>query len=181
MTTALAQPTLADLAAKLDALAAQVALLADSKRESELAGRQWNDLAADVVPVAGAVFGRVVAELEERRDYFTFAQAGLGVVDQVVTSFTEEDVEQLGDNIVLILHTVKEMTQPEVMRLLQRTARVVRADGDTATPSMLGLLREMRDPAVKRGLHRLLTILRSLVADEDGAHSEEHQPDERRP
>ena len=37
----------------------------------------------------------------EERGYFEFAKAGLGVVDRVVTNFTEEDVEQLGDNVVL--------------------------------------------------------------------------------
>ena len=39
-------------------------------------------------------------------------------MDQVVTSFTEEDVRQLGDNVVLILNTVKAMTQPEIMNMV---------------------------------------------------------------
>ena len=33
----------------------------------------------------------------------------------MVTSFGEDDVAALGDNVVLILNTLKEMTQPEVM------------------------------------------------------------------
>ena len=44
----------------------------------------------------------VLAELEHK-GYFAFAQGGLHIVDNIVTSFTEEDVERLGDNIVLIL------------------------------------------------------------------------------
>ena len=39
-------------------------------------------------------------------------------MDQVVTSFGEEDVKQLGDNVVLILNTVKSLTQPEMLNLV---------------------------------------------------------------
>jgi uncharacterized protein YjgD (DUF1641 family) len=78
-----------------------------------------------------------------------------------VTSFSEDDVNQLGDNVVLILETVKEMTQPEVMELLQRTAQSLEEE-ITQTPSTLALLRQMRDPEVKRGLARMLQVLRSF-------------------
>lgn len=104
------------------------------------------------------------AELEEK-GYFTFAQGGMEIADRVVTSFTEEDVQALGDNIVLILNTVKEMTQPEVMNLLSRTAVEVQEIEDSPAgppPSTFALLRQMRDPEVRRGLARALTVLRSL-------------------
>jgi uncharacterized protein YjgD (DUF1641 family) len=121
------------------------------------------DLLADVGPLSGEISLRMMEALDgyEQRGYFRFAKSGLGVVDRVVTSFSEEDVEQLGDNIVLILNTVKEMTQPEVMQLLQRTASHVR----TAEPTevgFLGLLRRLRDPKTRRGLGRVLEILESL-------------------
>ena len=181
MTATTAEPTLADIAARLDTLSSQVEALAECNRERELARQVWTDLSADVTPVATAAFGRVVTELEERRNYFPFAKAGLGVMDRVVDSFTEDDVEQLGDNIVLILHTIKEMTQPEIMRALQRTAKVVRED-DRETPSLRRLLGEMRDPAVKRGLHRLLAVLRSLSeeSEEEITYNGQQAREERR-
>ncbi|MCO5191292.1 MAG: hypothetical protein M9918_24275 [Anaerolineae bacterium] len=43
----------------------------------------------------------------------------MGILDRIVTNYTEDDIEQLGENIVLILDTLKEMTQPELMRLLR--------------------------------------------------------------
>ena len=61
----------------------------------------------------------------ERKGYFTFVQGGMEILDTVVSNFTEDDVRQLGDNIVLILNTVKEMTQPEAMHLLRSTATVM--------------------------------------------------------
>ena len=80
-----------------------------------------------------------------------------------MSSFTEEDVNALGDNIVLILNTVKDMTQPEIMGMLQRTIHTVQEQEEPSEPpSMIGLLKEMRDPDVRRGLGRLLAVLRSM-------------------
>ncbi len=121
------------------------------------------DLAADLGPLTGEITLRLMRALDayEQRGYFGFAKGGLEVVDQVVTSFSEDDLAQLGDNIVLILNTVKEMTQPEVMRLLARTASQVR----TAQPTevgLFGMMRRMRDPQVRRGLGRMIEILQSM-------------------
>ena len=105
-----------------------------------------------------------LASLDER-GYFDIGRSGLGVIDRVVTSFTEEDVEALGDNIVLILQTVREMTQPEVMQMLQRTFTTVQNEElvePTEPPGTLALLREMRQPEVRRGLSKALHMLRSL-------------------
>ena len=95
-------------------------------------------------------------------------------MDRVVTSYTEEDVEALGDNIVLILNTVKEMTQPEVMSMLQRTFESVQEEEthfEETPPGALALFREMRDPDVRRGLNKVVSMLRS-VGEEPAAELE---------
>ncbi|HYA01064.1 MAG TPA: DUF1641 domain-containing protein [Candidatus Binatia bacterium] len=132
-------------------------------------------LADEVGPLttpAMASLNRRLEQLDER-GYFSFARQAAGVVDTVVTAFTEEDVRLLGENIVLILQTVKQMTQPEVMNLLGRTARSLQ-DGDTdtvvATPSSLSLLRQLRDPMVRRGLARVLATLRAVGAEAAPPH-----------
>lgn len=98
----------------------------------------------------------------ERKGYFTFMRGGLEIMGRVVTSFDEEDVRQLGENIVLILETVKEMTQPEMMRLLQNTAVVMRQEEIGEDVSLLALLRQLNDPAVRRGLAKTLAIVRTV-------------------
>lgn len=122
------------------------------------------ELAGEVGEVGGVVFESLIERLDElgRRGYFEFAVGLLGVTDRIVTSFGEDDLRLLGENVVLILETVKEMTQPEVMRMLQRTARVLRDDEEPEKLSLFRLLREMRDPEVKLGLHRMLAVLRGL-------------------
>lgn len=127
-----------------------------------------SELAGDASHLAGPVMASLTGRLGEleRRGYLDFARSGLGVVDRIVTSYTEEDVEALGDNIVLILDTVRQMTQPEIMSMLSRTLTTVgEAEEPAEPPSMFALLREMRDPQTRRGLARVLTMLRSVGED----------------
>jgi uncharacterized protein YjgD (DUF1641 family) len=123
------------------------------------------ELGRDVAPLSTLAMGAVTERLQvmEEKGYFDFARSGLGIVDRIVTGYTEEDVEALGDNIVLILDTVKQMTQPEVMGMLRRTVVTVReAEEPAEPPSLFAILKEMRDPTTRRGLARVLTMLRSV-------------------
>lgn len=124
------------------------------------------ELASEVTPLAEPAMQKLTESLAEleRRGYFGFARNGLGIVDRVVTSFTEEDVQALGENIVLILQAVREMTQPEVMALVRRTMVTVREDESAyaTPPSTFALLRQMRDPEVRRGLARVMDMLRTI-------------------
>ena len=64
-----------------------------------------SELLQDVGPLSNDAFMTVMMQLDEmeRKGYFTFVQGGLDMMDHIVTSFSEEDVQQLTDNIVLIL------------------------------------------------------------------------------
>ncbi len=83
-----------------------------------------SELMHTVNSLRGAGLAKVTDVLAAADDkgYFVFAREGSRIADRVVTEFTEEDVQALGDNVVTILNAVKEMTQPEVMGLVQRTA-----------------------------------------------------------
>lgn len=134
------------------------------------------DLVEDVGPLSREAFATALQLLDDadRRGYFAFARASLGVVDQVVANFTEDDVVQLGDNIVLILETVKEMTQPEIMAVLyrmieamQRQQAAMQVEPDEP-PSTWQLLRRMRQPEVRRGLGRALNTLSAVSSVDVG-------------
>ena len=101
-------------------------------------------------------------EMERKRVISLFLPRWHGIVDNVVASFTEEDVRQLGDNVVLILQTVKEMTQPEIMTMMRNTVTVMRDEDSPADVSMFSILRQLNDPAVKRGLSKTLSVLRTV-------------------
>jgi uncharacterized protein YjgD (DUF1641 family) len=134
--------------------------------------RAMSALADEVGPLATPAVASLTARLQQldERGYFSFAREAAGVLDQVVGSFSDDDVRLLGENIVLILQTVKQMTQPEVMTMLRRTALTVQeaqVAGSDESPSTLALLRQLRDPSVRRGIAQMLTTLRALGTSAD--------------
>lgn len=159
---------LEDVDVTLEDLGRFLTVMASALPALEKAMLQLNsisELAGDASHLAEPVMEsltRRMAELESR-GYVDFARSGWGIVDRVVTSYTEEDVEALGENIVLILDTVRQMTQPEVMSMLRRTLDTVGDTDESAEPpSLLGLFKEIRRPETRRGLARVLTMLRSV-------------------
>ena len=128
------------------------------------------DFVQDAAPLTKDMMTEATARLGEleRKGYFGFLRQGGYVLDQVVTSFGEEDVRQLGDNVVLILNTVKSLTQPEMMNLVNGLtagfhAAEAEAQAGRLDASLLGLLRQMRDPEVRRGLAITLATLKRVA------------------
>jgi uncharacterized protein YjgD (DUF1641 family) len=158
-----ADDRLAAIEARLDALLAHA-----ERRDAELA--PLRDLAAEVGVLAGPVTASVTAHAAawDERGYLDFARSGGRVIDRIVTAFDAEDVEALGDNVVLMLETLRDLTQPEILQLLRQTADSVGHLEPPPTgppPSTFALLKELRDPEVRRGLARMLEVLRSVGAD----------------
>jgi uncharacterized protein YjgD (DUF1641 family) len=122
------------------------------------------DLSREVAPLSRDVFITAMTQLDEmeRKGYFTFIQGGLEIMDKVVTNFSEEDIRNLGENIVLILETVKEMTQPEIMQMMRTTATVMRDEDVPEKVSMFALVRQLNDPGVRRGLAKTLEVLKTF-------------------
>lgn len=129
-----------------------------------------NDLMLDLGPIVNDAFLQAVGQLDEmeRKGYFAAIREGVYVLDNIVEAFGPEDVRALGDNIVTILSTVREMTQPEIMHTAQNLARTfnvpeVRREG--LDVSYLGLIKQMRDPEMRRGLALTLTLLKAIGSD----------------
>lgn len=120
------------------------------------------DLVQTMGPLANEAFGKSIDMLSdlESKGYFTFVRGGKSIVDNVVTSFTEDDVQRLGDNVVLMLNTVKDMTQPEILNFVRNTLLVAEKEIEKPVDiSTLGLLRQMQDPAVRRGLALTMRVM----------------------
>ena len=129
------------------------------------------DLVDTVSPLADEAFGKAVDSLTamERKGYFTFARGGQRIMDNVVTSFTEDDVNRLSDNVVLILNTVKDMTQPEIMNFVRNTLLVSEQEIEKPVDiSYRGLMRQMRDPEVRRGLALTMRVLHVVGSQASG-------------
>ena len=132
------------------------------------------DFVDDAGTLTNEAFVKVLSTLEafEQRGYFEFANAGLGVVDQVVTAYSKEDVEALGDNVVQMLDIVKNLTQPEMLAVATRMLDAVQRQQAAAElepvepPGLFALAGQMRDPEVRRGLARALNTFKVVSATE---------------
>jgi hypothetical protein len=131
------------------------------------------ELVDDAAPLGADVMAMLTDRLAEaeRKGYFTFAGAALGVADRVVTNYDEHDVELLGDNVVAMLDALREVTQPEMLAFIGRALDAVKAEQAAVAsepaeaPSLWSLLRQVRDPDVRRGVGRALHTLRAVSAE----------------
>lgn len=145
------------LEARLDRIAADVAFLADRQRRQA-------ELIEELTPVmkqAMAVATTNLAELE-RKGYFRFGKAALSVADRVVGEYGEEDLADFARNVVNILDTFRELTQPEVLAVVREATEVVEHRDSVEPLGVIGLVRAAGDAEVQRGMSVLMELLRHL-------------------
>lgn len=123
-------------------------------------------LSDDVNRIGQEVFNQTVETLDrfERQGYFTFMQEAWKIFERIVEEFSEEDVRALGDNIVTILSTVRNMTQPEILSLANNAVEAISSEPPVEDPpSTLRLVREFSDPQVRKGLARMINVVKVLA------------------
>ena len=128
------------------------------------------DLGQIINPIAKEGVDKLTSVLTEleAKGYFGFGRSSMRILDNIVTSFSEDDVNRLGDNVVLILNTVKDMTQPEIMTFVRNTFKVAEKEVEKPVNTSYGaLISQMRDPVVRRGLALTLRVLR-VIGDQAG-------------
>ena len=125
------------------------------------------DFLNDSAPLFREYIIDFMAKLDEfdRRGYFEFFKESQNVVDKVITSFNKEDVKALGDNIVTILNTIKNLTQPDMLQAVNNALVVYKKLNIEINEkvSLSSLLREMNSPEVRKGLVFALRFLKSLA------------------
>lgn len=112
------------------------------------------------------IFNQAVVSLDrlEQDGYFAFARGGWRIAERIVSEFGEEDINALGDNIVTILKTARNLTQPEIMAMTNNALGALQTDGPgEQNPSLWMLLRDLSDPKVRRGMARLLNMVKVLA------------------
>ncbi|NOZ57867.1 MAG: DUF1641 domain-containing protein [Calditrichaeota bacterium] len=129
-----------------------------------------NDFFQDAKPIARDAFFDLLATLDEldRKGYFAFFSELAKVLDKVVTAFSVEDVRLLGENIVTILTTVRNLTQPDMLEAINNAVSVyknltISVDEEI---SYRRLFKEFRTPEMRRGLAFGIQFLKNLAATE---------------
>jgi uncharacterized protein YjgD (DUF1641 family) len=125
------------------------------------------DFVRDFSPISREMFIDFLHRLDEidRKGYFGFARELRRGLDNVVSSFSVEDARALSDNLVTILSTVKNLTQPGMLSSLNNALQVyqqldIRVEEEV---SLISLLRELNTPEVKRGLAFAIRFLKNVA------------------
>ncbi len=127
------------------------------------------DLMLDMGPVVRETIIdgiRKMAEMEEK-GYFEFFNEMGRVMDTVVTHYSGEDVRLLSDNIVTIMDTVKNMTQPDMLKAMNNAINVFQKLEVENIPdyTLWKAMKEMRSPEMKKGIGFMITFLKNLSHD----------------
>ena len=129
------------------------------------------DFVEDFAPISRQLSLDLMRQLHEmdRKGYFDFMREFMRMTDTIVTSFSVQDVKNLGDNVVTILDTVKNLTQPDMLQAINNALHVykkldITVEGDV---SMMKLLREVNSPEVRRGLAFMTQFLRNLAETQE--------------
>ena len=128
------------------------------------------DFLEDATPLARDYFIDTMSKLDEfdRKGYFTFFKESTQIIDRIVTSFTPDDVKNLADNVVTILNTIKNLTQPDMLQTINTAVNIykkldIEVEDDV---SIFKLFKEINTPEMKRGLSFAVKFLKSLSATE---------------
>lgn len=125
-----------------------------------------NDFIKDVSPIMHQVGLDAVHKMNEmeRKGYFDFLKELGGMMDNIVTHFSKEDVRALADNVVIILETVKNLTQPDMLKAINNATTIYKNLDmeDIEEYSILKAMMELRKPEMKKGIGFMITFLKRL-------------------
>ena len=124
------------------------------------------DLMKDVGPIANEVIIDATKRLNEfeQKGYFEFIKEMGLIIDNVVTYYGVEDVRMLADNVVAILDTVKNLTQPDMLKSVDNAVRVFANLEMDEIPeySIFKVMRELNKPEMKKALGFFITFMKNM-------------------
>ena len=107
-----------------------------------------------------------IATLEqlERKGVFTAVKGAIGVVEKLSSAYGQEDMERIGDGLVVLMGLARGISEPNTAALLVKLAD---APGKARLDQVhdvgpWDLLKSLGDPAVRRGFGLVLELTRSL-------------------
>jgi uncharacterized protein YjgD (DUF1641 family) len=126
------------------------------------------DFAVTAEPLMKSTVPRFIYYLDglERKGVFRVLNQGIEVLEKVGETYSQEQIDQIGDGLVRLLGMVEKLTQPAALDLLSRAAEVPQhVDLSTAKPvGAWGMLGALSDPEVKKGMGVLMALTRGLAA-----------------
>ncbi|KAA3612164.1 MAG: DUF1641 domain-containing protein [Calditrichaeota bacterium] len=143
-------------------------LLRNTRNISKMVDQIENisDFVTDAGPIGRQAFLDLLATLDEfdRKGYFEFMKESVGIMDNVVSAFSSDDVKLLGENIVTILQTVKNLTQPDMLMAVNNALSVYK-NLDIQVEEKISywdLFKQAKTPEMRRGLAFGIQFMKNL-------------------
>ena len=128
-----------------------------------------NDLVKDVSPILHqmGLDGIHMMNEFEQKGYFDFMREAMKIMDNVVEHFSVEDVRLLADNAVTILETVKNLTQPDMLKAINSGLIVYKSIEieDVQEYSMWRAIKAMNSKEMKKGIGFMITFLQNIAKE----------------
>ena len=156
-------PDLGALYAKLDAI--------DQKLDYVVARQEFvEEMIDELIPVGKEALGAMTAQFAEfeAKGYFSMGKELMGLADKVIENHGPEEVHRLADNIGLLLSTVRNFTQPDVLDIANDAADVLHHADEVKPVGMFGVVKASGDQDVQRGMAVALEILKHLGRAQGG-------------
>lgn len=128
--------------------------------------------AMDFMKDAGPIFHQMgldainkMAEFE-RKGYFEYITEIGNILDHLTTTYTAEDLRNLNRNMDKITSVVRNLTQPGVLEVLEKTSGVIasaKMEDKLDDKSLLKLYKEINSKEVRKSLFFTLRILKEIV------------------
>ena len=137
------------------------------------------DLIRDISPVLHQIGLDGINAMHdlELKGYVDFVKESGKIIDNIVTHFSTEDVRLLADNVVTILETVKNLTQPEMLGAINNGVVVYKSLDVNNIPeySLFKAARAMNSPELRKGLGFMITFLKNIATESEKKAKRENQ------
>lgn len=129
------------------------------------------DFIKDITPIlhqVGLDGVKAMGDLEHK-GYVDFAKESMKIIGNIVEHFTIEDVQLLADNIVIIMETIKNLTQPDMLGAINNGVVVYKSldVNDIPEYSLFKALRAMNAPELRKGLGFMITFLKNIAKESE--------------
>jgi uncharacterized protein YjgD (DUF1641 family) len=124
------------------------------------------DLKKDAVPILNETIIELTGKLHEleNKGYFRMAREMAKAIDNIVTGFKPDEIQQMADNIVPLLRTMGNLTRPEMIAALNSVSAAFEktVKGEIPSISPWKAMREMNSPHFRRAFGFLIGLTKNF-------------------
>jgi TusE/DsrC/DsvC family sulfur relay protein len=157
MNATVAAPSMSLVLERLDLLSGQLNVLVERQQKQQEMIEEFTPIVKEMMKTASGKLDAL-----EKEGVIDFGKQLLLVGRKIATSYTADDVRQLGDAVVGILDTVRAMTQPEILSAANEAAQVLQRADETEPMGLVGMVRATRNDDVQRGMAVMMEVLKKV-------------------